>query len=142
LIVGSTGSTSLRGEHAAALARDCYLVSTTSRAGEFAIDELVEESVASTHAGLLGLQLRLPAGVTVTVVGDGFPINFHYAESMPNKYADLVLASLLVGAAALARAGHGFAPGHNVAATDRVLEGCGLLERYYDRFGPEAGRSS
>ncbi len=139
LVVGSTGHTSLRGEHAAALGRDCYLVSTTSRNTEFAIDELRGQAVSTRHAGILGLQLRLRQGVTATVVGDGFPINFHYAESMPNKYADLVLASLLVGAATLATPGHVFEAGHNVAATDRVLEGCGLLERYYNRFGPGAG---
>jgi hypothetical protein len=140
LIVGSTGRTSLRGEHAAALQRDCYLVSTTSRTTEFALDELVEEAVTISDAGVLGIRLHLPSRVTATVVGDGFPINFHYAESMPNKYADLVLASLLVGAATLARPGHGFESGHNVARTNRVLESCGLLERYYRRFGAETIR--
>ncbi|MGI5292686.1 hypothetical protein ACQEVF_56575 [Nonomuraea polychroma] len=51
-----------------------------------------------------------------------------------------MLAALLIGAATLTTPGHGFAPGHNVAATDRVLESCGLLERYYARFGPGAVR--
>lgn len=59
--------------------------------------------------------------------------------SLPNKYADLVLAALLVGAATLARENHGFSPGHNVARTDEILESCGLLERYYSRFGPDGG---
>jgi S-adenosylhomocysteine hydrolase len=140
LIFGSTGRTGLRGEHAAALVRDCYLVSTTSRTHEFALDELAEEAVTISDAGVLGMRLHLPGGAVVTVVGDGFPINFHYAESMPNKYADLVLASLLVGAATLAAPDHAFVPGHNVAATDAVLEGCGLLERYYQRFGPGSDR--
>jgi len=34
----------------------------------------------------------------------------------------------------------GLAAGHNVAATDRILESCGLLERYYARFGPQPRR--
>ncbi|GAA1818350.1 hypothetical protein HC028_17245 [Planosporangium flavigriseum] len=137
LIVGSTGRTSLRGEHAAALDQDCYLVSTTSRTAEFALDELVEEARSVTDAGVLGVRLQLPHGPVATVVGDGYPINFHYAESMPNKYADLVLASLLVGVATLAHPTRsGLVAGHNVARTDEILESCGLLERYYARFGP------
>ncbi|MEU6718357.1 NAD(P)-dependent oxidoreductase [Nonomuraea sp. NPDC046802] len=136
LVVGSTGRTSLRGEHAAAISRDCYLVSTTSRDREFAIAELTDEATRVIDEGVVGTQLRLRSGANVTLVGGGLPINFHFAESLPNSYADLILASLLVGAATLATPEHGFAPGHNVAATDRALEGCGLLERYYDRFGP------
>jgi S-adenosylhomocysteine hydrolase len=140
LVIGSTGTTSLRGEHAAALQRDCYLVSTTSRTTEFALEELAEEALERHDAGVLGHRLLMPNGAMVTVLGDGYPINFHYAESMPNKYADLILASLLIGAATLATPGHGFRPGHNREASDQVLEGCGLLERYYHRFGPGTTR--
>ncbi|MFD8560638.1 NAD(P)-dependent oxidoreductase [Streptosporangium canum] len=140
LIIGSTGRTSLRGEHAAAIMRNCYLVSTTSRDREFAIAELEEDAVEVTDEGVLGTRLRLRSGVSVTLVGDGYPINFHHAESLPNSSADLILASLIVGAATLAAPGHDFMPGHNVAATNRALEGCGLLERYYARFGPGVAR--
>ncbi|WP_433358867.1 hypothetical protein [Streptosporangium sp. CA-115845] len=138
LIIGATGRTSLRGEHTAAIIRDCYLVSTTSRDREFAVEELRRQSSHVADLGVLGTQLSLPSGVQVTVVGDGYPINFHHSQSLPNKYSDLILASLLVGAATLAAPEHGFARGHNVAASDQVLESCGLLERYYARFGPEA----
>ncbi|MEU7906380.1 hypothetical protein [Actinoplanes sp. NPDC049118] len=139
LIIGSTGRTSLHGEHATALRRDCYLVSTTSRNTEFALADLQEAARSVSDAGVVGMRLHFGHGPTVTVVGDGMPINFHYAESMPNKYADLVLASLLVGMATLARADRGgLSSGHNVAATDRILESCGLLERYYTRFGPRS----
>jgi adenosylhomocysteinase len=137
LIIGSTGRTSLRGEHLRILSRDAYLVSVTSRTHEFALDEFRKEAYAVEHLGTVGHRLLLPTGRTVTVVGDGYPVNFHYAESLPNKYADLVLAALLVGAATLAQENHGFCLGHNVARTDKVLESCGLLERYYSRFGPD-----
>ncbi|MFC4895227.1 hypothetical protein ACFQVD_12780 [Streptosporangium amethystogenes subsp. fukuiense] len=140
LVVGSTGRTCLRGEHAAAIRGDCHLVSTTSRDREFAVAELAGEAVHVSDDGLLGLGLRLRSGARVTIVGDGYPVNFHHAESLPNSYSDVILASLLVGAATLAAPGHGFAPGHNVAASNRVLESCGLLERYYARFGPKAVR--
>ncbi|MER6829111.1 hypothetical protein ABT352_24230 [Streptosporangium sp. NPDC000563] len=137
LIVGSTGRTSVRGEHAAAIGGDCYLVATTSRDREFAIAELAEEAVEISDVGVLGIRMRLTSGACATIVGDGYPVNFHHAESLPNAYSDLILASLLVGAATLATPGHGFTAGHNVAASDRVLESCGLLERYYSRFGPK-----
>ncbi|WP_157521893.1 hypothetical protein [Herbidospora cretacea] len=140
LIVGCTGRTGLRGEHAAAITRNCYLVSTTSRNREFAVAELTDEARRVTDEGVLGTRLHLPSGAQATLVGDGFPINFHHAESLPNMYSDLILASLLVAASTLAAPDHGFAAGHNVAASDRVLESCGLLERYYARFGPEALR--
>lgn len=138
LITGTTGRTSCRGEHMRFIQRDCYLVSTTSRTHEFALDELREESCGVVDLGVVGHRLTLPSGVTATVLADGYPINFHMAESLPNKYADLVLAALLVGAATLTRPDHGFAAGHNVRLTDQVLESCGLLERYYGRFGPAA----
>ncbi|WP_157519146.1 hypothetical protein [Herbidospora mongoliensis] len=140
LVVGCTGRTGLRGEHAAAIGRDCYLVSTTSRNREFAVAELEQEARQVTDEGVLGTRLHLQSGARVTLVGDGFPINFHHAESLPNMYSDLILASLLVAASTLAAPDHGFAAGHNVTASNRVLESCGLLERYYARFGPESGR--
>ncbi|WP_061296284.1 hypothetical protein [Herbidospora cretacea] len=140
LVIGCTGRTGLRGEHAAAIGRNCYLVSTTSRNREFAVAELEEEARLVTDEGVLGTRLHLPSGVQVTLVGDGFPINFHHAESLPNMYSDLILASLLVAASTLAAPDHGFIAGHNVEASNRVLESCGLLERYYARFGPEATR--
>lgn len=144
LVVGTTGTTSLRDVHALALHRDCYLVSTTSRNHEFALEEL--QGLAETagnpveDAGQLGLRYRLPTEVCVTAIADGYPINFHWAESLPNKYADLVMAALVVGAAVLAEPAQfnlrPFAPGHNVARTDGTLTASGLLERYYARFGP------
>ncbi|MFI0424035.1 hypothetical protein [Spongiactinospora sp. 9N601] len=102
LVVGSTGRTSVRGEHAAAITRDCFLVSTTSRDREFAIAELAEEATAITGEGVVGTRLWLRPGADVTLVGDGLPINFHFAESLPNSSSDLILAALLVGAATLA----------------------------------------
>ncbi|MEV4530337.1 hypothetical protein [Streptosporangium sp. NPDC049304] len=112
-------------------------MSTTSRDREFAIAELAEEAVEISDVGVLGIRMRLTSGACATIVGDGYPVNFHHAESLPNAYSGLILASLLVGAATLATPGHGFTAGHNVAASDRVLESCGLLERYYSRFGPK-----
>ncbi|MFR9675825.1 NAD(P)-dependent oxidoreductase [Streptomyces sp. TR02-1] len=136
LVMGTTGATSLRGEHAASLLRDCYLVSVTSRDREFALTELRAAAEDIEDAGQVGSRLGFPHGTRATLIADGYPINFHWAESLPNKYADLVLASLIVGTTTLAHPDHGFAPGHNVARTDARLAESGLLERYYACFGP------
>jgi adenosylhomocysteinase len=137
LIVGATGSTSLLGEHAAYVGADCYAVSTTSRQHEFAVQDLTNLAVTVRDLGTTGTELKLPSGSRLTLIGDGFPVNFHHAESMPNRYSDLIMAAMVMGAVSLARPGHAFQDGHNLEQTDRVLESCGLLERYLDQFGPK-----
>lgn len=136
LLVGTSGRTSLRGEHLDRLSRDAYVVSLTSRQREVALDEFAEAAVFQEDLGRLGLRYVLPGGRHLTVLADGWPINFHYAESLPNRYSDLVLAAMLIGAATLATPGHRFRPGHNAAASDAALGRSGLAERYYQLFGP------
>ena len=132
LIFGCVGSGSLTAEHFAAIEWDCYLVSTTSRDREFALADLAEISTKVERMGRLGTRYRLAGGASVLVLGHGMPINFHYAESLPNRSIDLVLASVLVGAAILAKGGAGLAPGIDLDATNRALHEAGLLECYYD----------
>lgn len=140
LIVGTTGHTSVRGDHLLHLRRDTYLVSVTSRQNEFALAEFADTAVGQRDEARLGVRYLLPGGHAATVLADGFPVNFHHTESLPNRYSDLVLAAMITGMAELARPDNGFAPGHNVAATDRALARCGLLERYYLRYGPAENR--
>ncbi|WP_045876474.1 hypothetical protein [Pseudofrankia sp. DC12] len=134
LVVGATGHTSLRADHLDALRGDCYLASVTSRGRELALDEIADD--ATTLAGPDGLRYRLASGVTVTVLADGFPLNFHHAESLPNSYADVVMAALALGAVTLSAHRDGYPVGHQVALTDKMLESSGLLERYYALHGP------
>jgi adenosylhomocysteinase len=137
LIVGTSGQAALRGEHLAATRRDVYVVSVTSRQREVALDELADLAVAQDDLGHVGVRYRLGGDRSVTCLADGFPVNFHLSESLPNRYSDLVLAAMIVGTATLAAPGHGFAPGHNVDRTDEVLAASGLAERYYELYGPE-----
>ncbi|MBB0243024.1 hypothetical protein FNQ90_02590 [Streptomyces alkaliphilus] len=67
------------------------------------------------------------------------PINFHHAESLSNRYVDLVLAGLAVGAVALAGGDERLRPGHNVAATNEILSESGIVVDYYRLYGPTAG---
>lgn len=134
LVVGATGSTSLRGDHLDGLRGDCFLASVTSRARELALDEIADD--ATVLPVTAGLRYHRPGGATVTALADGYPLNFHHAESLPNSYADVVMAALALGAIALSQYRDRYPAGHNVALTDRILESSGLLERYYAEHGP------
>ncbi|MGO9762522.1 MAG: NAD(P)-dependent oxidoreductase [Solirubrobacteraceae bacterium] len=134
LVVGCAGARSVTAEHFGALQADCYLVSTTSRDREFALADLRELSTEVKQRGALGTCYRLKNGVMAFALGNGFPINFHEAQSLPNKVSDLVLASVLVGACALAEKQGELVPGLNIEASNRVLRDSGLLDEYYRRW--------
>ncbi|WP_406402831.1 hypothetical protein [Streptomyces uncialis] len=78
----------------------------------------------------------LRGGVEVTVLADGRPVNFHETDSISNLHSDLVYAGMLTGACAVATdpAPAGLDP----SWADTVLEGSGLLQDYYERYGPPA----
>lgn len=139
LVVGCVGSRSFGLHEARLLPPRAYLVSTTSRNFEFALDELSEGSITVTDQGVLGTSYQLADGPDICVLGHGMPINFHYAESLPNRYVDLVLAGLAVGAVALAGRDERLQPGHNVPATNAILAESGIVDDYYRLYGPAAG---
>ncbi|MEF9886859.1 hypothetical protein [Streptomyces sp. P9-A4] len=114
-------------------------VGTTSRSFEFALDELREGSAQVTDRGVLGTSYQLADGPEIVVLGHGMPINFHYAESLSNRYVDLVLAGHAVGAVALAGGDDRLHPGHNVAATNQILAESGIVDDYYRLYGPAGG---
>ncbi|WP_420031380.1 NAD(P)-dependent oxidoreductase [Streptomyces sp. cg28] len=136
LIVGATGRQALTEDDLSALPAETFLASVTSRDGEFPLSLLSEMAHTVLDEGTTGTTYVLGHGTSVTVLANGFPVNFHYAESVRNRHSDLTLASLLVGACTLARDGHGFSNGHNVERTDEVLHDSRLLADYYDRYGP------
>ncbi|MGW4103161.1 NAD(P)-dependent oxidoreductase [Streptomyces sp. NPDC004976] len=139
LVIGCVGSRSFGAREARLLPERSFLVSTTSRNFEFDLDELRAGSTAVTDRGVLGTGYQLAGGPEIVVLGHGMPINFHYAESLSNRYVDLVLAGLAVGAVALARADERLQPGHNIAATNTILAEAGIVDDYYRLYGPAAG---
>ena len=69
------------------------------------------------------------------------PINFYHAESLPNRYIDLVVASLLLGAVTLCKPDQGsFVAGHNLERTNAILNASPALETYYDWYGEPSAR--
>ncbi|WP_274036462.1 hypothetical protein [Streptomyces sp. MMBL 11-1] len=139
MVIGCVGSRSFGLEQARLLPPRSFLVSTTSRNFEFGLEELRAGSTALTDRGVLGTSYQLADGPEVLVLGHGMPINFHYAESLSNRYVDLVLAGLAVGAVALAGGDRRLRPGHNVAATNAILAESNIVDDYYRLYGPDGG---
>ncbi len=108
-----------------AISCDCALISVTSRDEAFDKDALAELFTAEP-LGSLGTRYTLD-GRSLLLVADGFPVNFHFAESMPNQQSDLVMASLLLGAISLAQAQLAWPPGNDPARANAVLNEGTLL---------------
>ncbi|MFJ9944974.1 Rossmann-fold NAD(P)-binding domain-containing protein [Streptomyces erythrochromogenes] len=135
IIFGATGRTSMSTREFQALERPAYLASVSSRDIEFDLPALIAlDPTAEATPGHFRRTHRLPGGVDVTVLAGGRPVNFHETDSISNLHSDLVYAGMLTGACAVA-AGHA-APGLDPAWADTVLEESGLLQDYYERYGP------
>jgi adenosylhomocysteinase len=138
LLVGAAGRGSLRGEHLWAFRNSCYLASVTSRTYEFALDEFAVAARSVHDYGRLGHGYILDGDVELCVLGHGMPVNFYHAESLPNRYVDLILSSLLLGGVTLARPNcGGLLPGHNVELTNQILNASASLGAYYDLYGEQ-----
>jgi adenosylhomocysteinase len=139
LLVGTAGRNSLRGEHVSAFRKSCYLASVTSRTYEFALDEFAGRAKSVHDYGRLGHGYILSGGIELCVLGHAMPVNFYHAESLPNRYIDIIFSSLLLGGATLARPDRGgFHPGHNLERTNEILNASPALEAYYDWYGESA----
>ncbi len=134
LIFGCAGAGSMTKQHFEQIGHDCYLVSTTSRDYEFTLSDLAMLSVKQERRQRLGTVYHLANGAEVTALAHGLPVNFYYAESLPNRYVDLVLASMLIGACTLAAGDSRFRPGLNLESTNRVLEESEVLQKYYNLY--------
>jgi S-adenosylhomocysteine hydrolase len=141
LVVGSAGRGSLTGEHLGAFRKSAYLVSVTSRTYEFELEKFAAAAKQVKDYGRLGHGYLLDDDVELCVVAHGMPVNFYHAESLPNRYIDLVISALLLGGVTLARPDRGgFQPGHNLARTNAVLNASPALETYYDWYGEPSAR--
>lgn len=117
-------------EALAAITSDCVLVSLTSRDVAFDKRALAKLAPGRAHGNVGTLHHRADADCDILLVADGFPINFHFAESMPNQQADLIMASLLVGAITLACDRPAWPAGNDPARANAVLNDGTLLEDF------------
>lgn len=112
------------------IARDCVLVSLTSRDVAFDKNALARLFDSSRFGTVGTLYLRENPRCRILLLADGFPINFHFAESMPNQQSDLVMASLLAGAITLAEADPPWPPGNDALRANAVLNDGTLLRDF------------
>ncbi|ACU75648.1 S-adenosyl-L-homocysteine hydrolase, NAD binding [Catenulispora acidiphila DSM 44928] len=136
LIVSATGRTGLGGEDLDFLPGDCFLASVSARGTEIDMPGLAERAERVEEVAHVGMRYVLPNG-PVTVLADGLSVNGPRGDRVPTRQSDLTLAALVWGACTLARPGHGFAAGHDVARTDASIAESGLVERYYRLYGPD-----
>jgi adenosylhomocysteinase len=136
LVFGVTGRTCLSGPHFAVVTSDCYLASVSSRDIEFDLPALRELPALASD----GQCYRAPSGARITMLAQGRPVNFHESDSISNVHSDLVYAGMLVGAHAIGAAAGSRQPGVDPGWADEVLRTSGLLEDYYDRYGPRPVR--
>jgi S-adenosylhomocysteine hydrolase len=124
----------LGGEDLDFLPGDCFVAGISGRASEIDLAGLAERAEQIEDLGRAGVRYTLPNG-PVTVLADGLPVNLPFGDAVPARQSDLTMAAVVWGACTLARPGHGFAAGHNVARTDASLAESGLVERYYRLYG-------
>jgi len=113
-----------------ALACDSYLVSVTSRDVAFDKQALAALGAVRPYGDIGTLYVDDARGRRLLLVADGFPINFHFAESMPNQQSDLVMASMLAGALELANARPAWPTGNDAKRANAVLNSGALLQDY------------
>jgi hypothetical protein len=113
----------------AAIKSDCVLTSLTSR--DVAFDKAALDKIApGRKVGTVGTVYSRDPGCNLLLLADGFPINFHFSESMPNQQSDLVMASLLAGALTLAKAAIPWGPGNDPARANAALNEGALLHDF------------
>lgn len=135
LIVSATGRTGLGGEDLDFLPGDCFVAGVSSRGSEIDLAGLSERAERVEEVERVGIRYALPKG-PVTVLAGGLPVNIARGDRGPARQSDLTMAALVWGACTLARPGNGFAAGHDVARTDASIAESGLVERYYELYGP------
>jgi adenosylhomocysteinase len=136
LIVSATGCTGLGGEDLDFLPGDCFVASVSSRGSEIDMAGLAERAERVEEVERVGVRYALPNG-PVTLLADGRPVNIARGDRVPARQSDLTMAASAWGACTLARPGNGFAAGYDVARADASIAESGLVERYYELYGPD-----
>jgi S-adenosylhomocysteine hydrolase len=120
------------------ISADCVLISLTSR--DEAFDKAALEAIAPGKPfGTVGtIHFVEDCGCRILLLADGFPVNFHFSESMPNQQSDLVMASLLVGAVSIAQIDPAWPTGESSARANDVLNEGTLLDDFLSHNHPIA----
>lgn len=101
VILGTSGHRSIGAELIAELKPDTYLASCSSKRLEIDVEALETQAIAVERVACVGTRYQLPApgdrARTVTLLADGFPVNFWGAdaESIPTEHIEFVWALML-----------------------------------------------
>jgi S-adenosylhomocysteine hydrolase len=135
LVVGTTGRTSITREILEGLHGDVVLVSTSSDQVEidlFALDELSGGKSVEVEEGKRIFRIPGPCGEKqVTLLAEGYPINFYGSESVPNDTIDPIMTLLFLCGIELAT--KRFAQfGLQEKQVDEIVEQKGLVRRFLE----------
>jgi len=122
---GAVGRTELE-----AIEKDCVLASLTSRDAAFDKEALAAIAKARKLGTVGTLYTDGASASNILLLANGFPLNFHFSESMPNQQSDLVMASLLAGAITLARTTPSWPPGNEPDRANSALNEGSLLHDF------------
>jgi S-adenosylhomocysteine hydrolase len=116
LVVGTTGSPepSINRKLLSRVKSSCVLVSTSSDRNEIDFAALRNMSIGEPHVEAEGREVYTindGSGRRVTVLAEGYPINFYGSDSVPNDTIDPVMAILLLSAISLCKDAHAMASG-------------------------------
>jgi S-adenosylhomocysteine hydrolase len=157
-VIGASGARSITPDVLTNLDHNTFLASTSSMNYEIALDYLaaaaVEQHVLPVLTGVpagtegwAGTTFRLPGrgGLRdIHVLADGYPLNFHGFQGLPDPHADLVMLLVLLGAAALGARNHPqrlqqpFKPAWHRTAIDELVKDSGLVEEFLRIYHPHA----
>lgn len=134
LVVGTTGETSITREILEGLEKDVVLVSTSSDQVEIdlkALNDLAAGKSQELEEGKRVFRIRGPRGEKkITLLAEGYPINFYGSESVPNDTIDPIMTLLFLCGIELTT--KQFGPGVQDKPVDEIVQQRGLLKRFLE----------
>ena len=139
LVVGTTGRKHTISEAVITNVRDgCILASTSSDRVEIdmpALERLAGRNIEPVEEGNVRYTIKVGEQTkTITVLADGYPINFYASESLPNDTIDPVMTLLLLSAAELCN--NVVEPGIQLELVNEVTKNHKLIERVLKTLNP------
>jgi S-adenosylhomocysteine hydrolase len=130
LVVGTTGGPSITKEVLAQLPDGCILVSTSSDQVEIAVECLASaREIETIEEGKTEYTIEEDGQIRkLTLLAEGYPINFYGSESLPNDTIDPVLTLLLLCAVHLCE--QNLSPGVSENIVNKITEEKKLVEEF------------
>lgn len=122
MLIGASGSRSVTRDVLLSLRHGTILVSASSGQIEIDVDELRNISTKRRAISNVGTRYTTEQG-DITLLADGYPVNFFRSDSVPNHVIDVILALLFEGALTLVQAPPKWKPDALVDGSKVIDEG-------------------